>query len=70
MSDFAAGADSQPPILTHRVAIGSAADYVGITLPLLTAALIAAVGAAIAWTRLPRIEAGLAGSAASGRSEG
>jgi apolipoprotein N-acyltransferase len=27
MSDFAAGADSQPPILTHRVAIGSAICY-------------------------------------------
>ncbi|WP_372006425.1 MFS transporter [Tistrella mobilis] len=49
--------------------IGSAADLVGITLPLLAAALIAAAGAARAWTRLPRIEAGLAGSAASGRSE-
>ena len=52
------------------LAIGSAADLVGITPPLLAAALIAAAGAVHAWNRLPRIEAGLAGSAASGRSEG
>lgn len=42
------------------LAMGAAADLVGITWPLLIGAAIAAAGAAFAWTRLPRIEAGLA----------